>query len=151
VDRNRSSPSCLAGDVPEPRPSLADPVVPSLRLVARSSPFAVVRSPKVEDKPKTLIYFLKHVLDLVNYCCNIDAIWRFMCMISEISMYTCNQNRTPRQYFKYAYDFIILKMNTVTIHYLGDSHTRKRYRFAFHFSVCGTIIVSSILSVNVFA
>jgi hypothetical protein len=23
-------------------------------------------------------------MDLVNYCCNIDAIWRFMCMILEI-------------------------------------------------------------------
>jgi hypothetical protein len=59
-----------------------------------------------------LIYFLNHVLnlfmDLVNYCCNIDAIWRFVYDFRD-SMYTCNQNRTPRQYFKYTYDFIILK------------------------------------------
>jgi hypothetical protein len=43
------------------------------------------------------------------------------------SIYTCNQNRTPRQYFKYAYDFIILKMSTVTIHHLSDFHTRNVY------------------------
>jgi hypothetical protein len=41
-------------------------------------------------------------------------------------MYTGSQNRTPRQYFGYVYDFIILKMNTITIRYLGDFHTRKR-------------------------
>jgi hypothetical protein len=34
----------LAGDVPKPCPSLADPAVPSLHLVTRSSPFAVVCS-----------------------------------------------------------------------------------------------------------
>jgi hypothetical protein len=39
-------------------------------------------------------------------------------------MYTYSQNGTPQQYFGYVYDFIILKMNTVTIHYLGDLHTR---------------------------
>jgi hypothetical protein len=61
------------------------------------------------------------------------------------SMYTCNQNRIPRQYFENAYDFIILKMSTITIHYLGDFH---RFDFAL---VCGTIIVNSILSVNLFA
>ena len=64
------------------------------------------------------------------------------------SIYTCNQNRTPRQYFKYAYDFIVLKMNTVTIHYFNDFHTRIVYGFEFCFSVCGTIMVSSILSVT---
>jgi hypothetical protein len=69
-------------------------------------------------------------------------------MILEISMYMCSQNRTPRQYFRYVYDFIILKINTVTIHYLGDFHSRKRLQIEFRFSVCGTIIVSSILSVN---
>jgi hypothetical protein len=37
------------------------PVVPSLRLDARPNP-SVVR-PKVEDNPKMLIYFLKHVLN----------------------------------------------------------------------------------------
>jgi hypothetical protein len=46
-------------------------------------------------------------------------------MILEIAMYTGNQNRTPRQYFKYVYDFIILKMSTITIHYRHDFHTRK--------------------------
>ena len=45
----------LAGDVPEPHPTL--------RLVARSSPFAVVRSPKVEDNLNPLIYCLNHVLN----------------------------------------------------------------------------------------
>jgi hypothetical protein len=85
VDRSRSSPSCLAGDVPEPPPSLTDPVV-------RSSPFAVIRSPKVEDNP--LIYFLKHVFNFINYCCNIETM-RFTCMILDISKYTGSQNRTP--------------------------------------------------------
>jgi hypothetical protein len=61
----------------------------------------------------------------MNYCCNIEAM-RFTCTILEISMYTCSQNRTARQCFKYVYDFIILKMNTVTIHYFDDFHTRKR-------------------------
>jgi hypothetical protein len=57
-------------------------------------------------------------------------IWRFVCMILEISMYTCEfiiLNRTPRQYFEYACEFIILKMNTVTIHYFSDFHTRNVY------------------------
>jgi hypothetical protein len=65
-------------------------------------------------------------MDLVNYRCNIEMIWRFTCMILEISMYTCSQNRTPRQCFEYVYDFIILKMSTITIHHLSDFHTRKR-------------------------
>jgi hypothetical protein len=78
-------------------------------------------------------------MDLVNYRCNIEMIWRFTCMILEISMYTCSQNRTSRQCFEYVYDFIILKMNTVTIHHLGDFHTRKRLRFDFAL-VCGAII-----------
>jgi hypothetical protein len=60
-------------------------------------------------------------------CCNIDAIWRLTCMILDISMYTCNQNRTLRQYFENAYDFIILKMSTVTIHYFSGFHTRNVY------------------------
>jgi hypothetical protein len=50
-------------------------------------------------------------------------------------MYTYNQNRTPRQRFEYVYDFIILKMGTVTIHYQGDFHTRKRLQIWFRFSV----------------
>jgi hypothetical protein len=58
-------------------------------------------------------------------------------------MYTCNQNRTPRQYFKYAYDFIILKMSMVTIHHLSDFHTGNVY-FTL---VCGTILVSIDISV----
>jgi hypothetical protein len=45
---------------------------PSLRMI----------EPKVEDNP--LIYFLNHVLNLAIYRCNIDAIWRFTCMILEI-------------------------------------------------------------------
>jgi hypothetical protein len=55
------------------------------------------------------IYFLNHVLnlfiDLVNYCCNL-AIHVYDL---EISIYTCNQNRTPRQYLECVYEFIILK------------------------------------------
>ena len=50
-----------------------------------------------------------------------------LCMIVEISFYTCSQNRIPRQYLKNAYDFIVLKMNTVTGHYRSDFHTRNVY------------------------
>jgi hypothetical protein len=57
----------------------------------------------------------------------------------EIAMYTCSQNRTPRQYFEYAYDFIILKMNTVTIHYRSVFILENVYRFDFAL-VCGAII-----------
>jgi hypothetical protein len=50
---------------PETCPNLvqASPIsaVPSIHIVVRSSLFVVVRSPKVKDKPKTLIYFLNHV------------------------------------------------------------------------------------------
>jgi hypothetical protein len=65
-------------------------------------------------------------------------------------MYTCSQNRTPRQYFEYAYNFIILKMSTITIHYFRDFILENVYKFDFAL-VCGIIIVSSILSVNLFA
>jgi hypothetical protein len=34
----------------------------------------------------------------------------------------------PRQYFENAYDFIVLKMNTVTSLYRGDFHTRIHLR-----------------------
>jgi hypothetical protein len=54
-------------------------------------------------------------------------------------MYTYSQNRTPRHYFEYTYDFIILKMNAVTIHYFRDFHTRNVYGFVFAL-VCGAII-----------
>jgi hypothetical protein len=103
--------------VPTRCPSFADSAVPSSSRALE--PFAVVRSLKVEDNPNQLIYFLNHVLNLAIYRCNIDAIWRFVYDFRD-SIYTCNQNQTPRQYFKYAYDFIILKMNTVAIHYRGD-------------------------------
>jgi hypothetical protein len=33
-------------------------------------------------------------MNLVNYCCNIDVIWRFTCMILEISMYMCRRPET---------------------------------------------------------
>jgi hypothetical protein len=61
AQQHHCSPSCLTGDVPEPRPSL--------RLDTRSSPFAVVRSSlhmselKVEDNHNPLIYCLNHVLN----------------------------------------------------------------------------------------
>jgi hypothetical protein len=55
AQQHHRSLSCLAGDVPEPRPTLC--------LDTRSSPFAVVRSPKVEDNPNPLIYCLHHVLN----------------------------------------------------------------------------------------
>jgi hypothetical protein len=55
-------------------------------------------------------------------------------MILEISMYTCSQNRTPRQYFEYieyAYDFIILKMSMDTIHYFRDFILENVYKLNF--------------------
>jgi hypothetical protein len=67
-------------------------------------------------------------------------------MILEISMYTCSQNRTPRQYFEYVYDFIILEMNTVTIHYLGDFHTRIRLQLNLALAH-GMILVSIDISI----
>jgi hypothetical protein len=70
----------------------------------------------------------------VNYCCNL-AIHVYDL---EISIYMCNQNQTLRQYLECAYDFIILKMNTVTIHHLSNFHTGNVY-FAL---VCGTVLVS---------
>jgi hypothetical protein len=37
------------------------------------------------------MYFLNHVLnyfmDLVNYCCNIDAIWRFVYDFRDFDVY----------------------------------------------------------------
>jgi hypothetical protein len=48
-------------------------------------------------------------------------------MIVEILFYTCSQKSNPRQYFENAYDFIIPKMSTVTIHYFSDFHTRIVY------------------------
>jgi hypothetical protein len=62
-------------------------------------------------------------------------------------MYTYSQNRTPWQYFEYVYDFIILKMSTVTIHYRGDFHTRKHLQIWFRFSVCGPILISIGISI----
>jgi hypothetical protein len=50
-----------------------------------------------------------------------------MCMIFRDAMYTGNQSRTPRQYFEHVYDFIILKMSTVTIHYFRGFRTRNVY------------------------
>jgi hypothetical protein len=74
------------------------------------------------------------------------VIWRFTCMILEISMYTCSQNRTPRQCFEYVYDFIILKMNTITIHYLGNFHTRIRLQLNLALAH-GMILVSIDISI----
>ena len=73
-------------------------------------------------------------------------IWRFTCMILEISMYTCSQNRTPRQCFEYVYDFIILKMSTVTIHYLGDFILENVYILNFALAH-GMILVSIDISI----
>jgi hypothetical protein len=60
----------------------------------------------------------------------------------EIAMYTGNQNRTPRQYFEYVYDFIVLKMSTslfttTMIFIIENVH---RFKFAL---VCRTILVST--------
>jgi hypothetical protein len=110
--RSSCSPSASPDQTPCPAPYSTDHSPLSTSIPAHE------REHKVEGNP--LIYFLKHVLnffyEFVNYCCNIEMIWRFTCMILEISMYTCSQNRTPRQCFEYVYDFIILKMNTITIH-----------------------------------
>jgi hypothetical protein len=75
---------------PSTRPRSTPATVPT--------PFAIVRSHKVEDN--TIIYFLNHVLNLAIYRCNI-MMMRFgdSCMILEISFYTCSQNRTPRPRF----------------------------------------------------
>jgi hypothetical protein len=59
-----------------PNPVQASPILPGQAFaIARSSPSTVVRSHKFKDKPKTLIYVLNHVLNLVN-CCNME-IMRF--------------------------------------------------------------------------
>jgi hypothetical protein len=64
----------------------------------------------------------------MNYCFNIEMMrLGDSCMILDISIYTCNQNRTPRHYFEHVYDFIILKMSTVTIHYFRGFRTRNVY------------------------
>jgi hypothetical protein len=60
-------------------------------------------------------------------------------------MYTCSQNRTPRQCFEYVYDFIILKMIMITIHYLSDFHTRIRLQLKLALAH-GMILVSSDIS-----
>jgi hypothetical protein len=52
----------LAEDVPEPRPDLVVLLTVEHSPHQRSSKATV--HPKVDDKPKTLIYFLKHVLNL---------------------------------------------------------------------------------------
>jgi hypothetical protein len=52
-------------------------------------------------------------------------------IIFRDAMYTCSQNRTARQYFEYAYDFIILKMSTVTIHYFRDFILENVYKLNF--------------------
>jgi hypothetical protein len=67
-------------------------------------------------------------------------------MILEISMYTYSQNRIPRQCFEYVYDFIILKMSIVTIHYLGDLHTRIRLQLNLTLAH-GMILVSIDISI----
>jgi hypothetical protein len=38
---------------------------------------------------------LNYFIDLMNYCCNINAIWRFTRMIFRDSIYTCNQKIEP--------------------------------------------------------
>jgi hypothetical protein len=49
-------------------------------------------------------------------------------MIFRDTMYTCSQNRTPRQYYEYAYDF---KMSTITIHYFCDFILENVYKLNF--------------------
>jgi hypothetical protein len=64
AQQHHHSPSCLAGDVPEPRPSLADLVVPSLRHRALEP---VRRRPFIQGgrQPKTLIYFSTTCVELI--------------------------------------------------------------------------------------
>jgi hypothetical protein len=79
---------------------------------------------KVEDNP--LIYFLNHILNLAIYRCNIDAIWRFKCMILEIR-YICVTKIEPRDNTLKMRMIYNSKMNTVTIHYFSGFHTRNVY------------------------
>jgi hypothetical protein len=84
---------------PELRRSLSTrsrntPTGPSVpNIVPRLTTTKSLRSLKVEDNP--LIYFLNHILNLTIYRCNIDAIWRFACMILEI-LYICVTKIEPR-------------------------------------------------------
>jgi hypothetical protein len=55
---------------------------------------------KVEDNPNPLMYFLNHVWITLLILWIIVVIWRFTRMIFRDAMYTCSQNRTPRQNFK---------------------------------------------------
>jgi hypothetical protein len=134
----------------EPRRSV--PRRPRSTYAETTLPFLLHMSKlKVEGNPKLLMYFLNLVLnyfmDLMIYRGIIDAIHVFD---FRDAMYTCSQNRTPQQYFEYAYNFIILKMSIVTIHYFRDFILENVYKFDFAL-VCRIIIVSSILSVNLFA
>jgi hypothetical protein len=94
VERRHRSPWSLAGVRahhswnPVRAPQHMDRVVPCSTPNPPNPPHSSVfipaheREHKVEDNP--LIYFLNHVLNLTIYRCNIDAIWRFTCMILEI-------------------------------------------------------------------
>jgi hypothetical protein len=83
VEPRRSSCSPSAFPAGASSPTQHPVTVPTL--------FAVVRSPKVEDNPNPLMYFLNHVLnyfmDLVYYCCNDDAIWRFVYDFRDSDIY----------------------------------------------------------------
>jgi hypothetical protein len=92
IDRCRRSHAAPRLDHPPPRRARtargtrrprSTPAGPRARSLDRRSSMRMNENPtKVEDNP--LIYFLNHVLNLAIYHCNIDAIWRFTCMILEI-------------------------------------------------------------------
>ncbi|PWZ32323.1 hypothetical protein Zm00014a_037444, partial [Zea mays] len=96
---NARHPWRLAGVRPRRSPSyLAIRTLTDDRV--RSLPTKTAVHPKVENNPNPLMYFLNCVLnyliDVMNYCCNINAIWRFTRIIFRDSIYTCNQKSNPR-------------------------------------------------------
>jgi hypothetical protein len=120
----------VRGTSPEfrPRSTMFAPFPVQPTSLVKSTPCTWANS-RLKTTPTRNIYFLNHDLNLLWI---IVVILRWCDLAIHVydfrdAMYTCSQNRTPRQYFEYAYDFIILKMNTVTIHYVSDFHTRDVY------------------------
>jgi hypothetical protein len=93
----------------------AFPIRSSARMLTNDWPFPARRTPFVDvhpcawtktqgwrqPQPVNLLSTscVELIYEFVNYRCNIMRLGD-LCMILEISMYTCNQNRIPWQYFK---------------------------------------------------